>query len=156
MGLGVSRVRHERGFTLVELLVVFALLALMMGLVPIAFDRLRESAQYRDTLRTMISDLRTARYRAIAEGEDVRFRVNLAERTYGVSGQSSRLLPPSLNVRAVVAGKELTANESAAISFLPDGGATGGSIDLFRPSGAGTRLRVDWLSGQVTHESIAP
>lgn len=150
----MRQLRHERGFTLVELLVVFALLALMMGLVPMAFDRLRESAQYRDTLRTMISDLRTARYRAIAEGGDVRFRVNLGERTYGVSGQSMRQLPPALSVRAVVAGKELTANESAAISFLPDGGATGGSIDIFRPSGAGTRLRVDWLSGQVTHESI--
>ena len=86
----MRQLRHERGFTLVELLVVFALLALMMGLVPMAFDRLRESAQYRDTLRTMISDLRTARYRAIAEGGGVRFRVNLGERTYGVSGQSMR------------------------------------------------------------------
>lgn len=152
----MCRVRSERGFTLVELLVVFALLALMIGLVPVAFDRLRESAQYRDTLRTMISDLRTARYRAIAEGEDIRFRVNLAERTYGVSGQTMRELPSSLSLRAIVAGKELIGNESAAINFLPDGGATGGSIDLFRSSGAGTRLRIDWLSGQVTLESIGP
>lgn len=152
----MCRVRSERGFTLVELLVVFALLALMIGLVPVAFDRLRESAQYRDTLRTMISDLRAARYRAIAEGEDIRFRVNLAERTYGVSGQTMRELPSSLSLRAIVAGKELIGNESAAINFLPDGGATGGSIDLFRSSGAGTRLRIDWLSGQVTLESIGP
>lgn len=150
----VGQAPSQRGFTLVELLVVFALLALMIGLVPMAFDRLRESAQYRDTLRGITSDLRTARYRAIAGGEDVRFKVNLAERTYGISGQSMRELPPAINVRAVVAGKELTANESAAISFLPNGGATGGSIDVFRPSGAGTRLRVDWLSGQVTQELI--
>ncbi len=38
------------GFTLIELLVVIALMALIVGLVPIAFGRLHESAQYRDTV----------------------------------------------------------------------------------------------------------
>ena len=41
-----ARRRRAAGFTLVELLVVFALLALIVGLVPIAFNRLNESAQY--------------------------------------------------------------------------------------------------------------
>ena len=49
--------RRERGFTLVELLVVFAILALLVGLIPVAFDRFRDSAQYRDTVRTMLSHL---------------------------------------------------------------------------------------------------
>ncbi|HET7867879.1 MAG TPA: prepilin-type N-terminal cleavage/methylation domain-containing protein, partial [Burkholderiaceae bacterium] len=62
-----------RGFTLVELLVVFAIAALLIALVPIAFDRLRESAQYRQTLRSILTDMRTARTRAMAEGSEVRF-----------------------------------------------------------------------------------
>ena len=44
--------RRERGFTLIELLVVFAIMALLIGLAPVAFDRMRDSAQYRDTVRT--------------------------------------------------------------------------------------------------------
>ncbi len=45
---------------------------------------------------------------------------------------------------------------NAVIRFLPGGGATGGSIDVIRASGAGTRLRVEWLSGRVTRESLPP
>jgi general secretion pathway protein H len=59
-------------------------------------------------------------------------------------------------VRATVAGTELSAQQEAAIRFLPDGGATGGSIDILRASGQGVRLRVDWLSGRITQEALAP
>ena len=38
--------QRERGFTLIELLVVFAIMALLMGLVPMAFDKMRDAAQY--------------------------------------------------------------------------------------------------------------
>ena len=53
--------QRERGFTLIELLVVFGIMALLIGLAPVAFDRMRDSAQYRDTVRTMLSQMRGAR-----------------------------------------------------------------------------------------------
>lgn len=147
--------RIERGFTLVELLVVFAVVALLSALVPLAFERLRESAQYRDTVRGMLSDIRQARYRALAEGREVRFRVDLAERNYGLEGRPAKKVPEPLRLRATVADIELTAAQSAGILFLPSGGATGGTIEIVRPSGAGVRLTVDWLSGGVAQSPIA-
>ena len=60
----LASVRRVAGFTLIELLVVFALLALIVGLMPIAFNRLHESAQYRDTVRAVLTDLRAARSRS--------------------------------------------------------------------------------------------
>jgi general secretion pathway protein H len=143
-----------RGFTLLELLVVFAIASVLMALVPIAFDRLREGAQYRDALRTMMSEMRQARQQALSQGGSVRFKVDLGTRTYGREGLSMHPLPESVQVRATVASVELRPDQVAAIEFLPSGGATGGSIDLLRASGAGTRLRVDWLSGRVEQQPL--
>ena len=147
--------RAVRGFTLIELLVVFALVALMTALVPLAFDRLRESSQYRNAVRTVLSDIRQARYRALTEGREVRFGVDLPGRSFGVEGRPAHRLPEPLRLRAIIADIELAADQSAAIRFLPTGGATGGSIEIVRPGGAGTRFTVDWLSGAVSQSALA-
>ena len=148
--------QRERGFTLIELLVVFAIMALLMGLVPMAFDKMRDAAQYRDVLRGMISEIRFARQQANQGHTVVRFSVNLGERIYQSDGRTAKPIPSPLEVRATVAGAELQGQGVASIRFLPSGGATGGSVDILRPSGVGTRLRVDWLSGQVSQEALSP
>lgn len=148
--------RRERGFTLIELLVVFAIMGLLISVTPMAYQKLRESAQYRDVLRTMLSDMRSARQQALLTHAEVRFSVDLNQRSYGTQERTVHTLPEPLEVRATVAGIELVPGGMASISFLPSGGATGGSIEILRPSGAGTRLRVDWLSGRVTQEPLAP
>ena len=91
--------RPASGFTLVELLVVFALLALLVGLVPIAFGKLQESVQYRDTVRAALSDMRTARFLAQSRGTEVRFVVNLQQRSFGIEGQPPHLVMPPLELR---------------------------------------------------------
>jgi general secretion pathway protein H len=147
-------VRADRGFTLVELLVVLAVVGILAAMVPLAFERMRESAQYRDTVRAVLTDIRQARHRAVSEGREVRFGIDLLQRSYGMEGRPLRLLPEPLRLRATVADVEVSADQQAAIRFLPDGGATGGSIEVLRPSGAGTRLTVDWLSGGVTQTPV--
>ncbi len=152
----MNAVQRVRGFTLVELLVVFAIMALVVGLVPLAYERLREGAQYRDAVRTMFSQLRAARALAIEQGREVRFTANLAQRSYGLDGESPKALPEPLQLRATVAEREISPQGQVAIRFLPSGGATGGSLEILRAPGAGTRLRVDWLSGRTTQEALLP
>ncbi|RYF31706.1 MAG: prepilin-type N-terminal cleavage/methylation domain-containing protein [Comamonadaceae bacterium] len=148
--------RRDSGFTLVELLVVFAIMALLISVTPIAYQKMRDTAQYRDVLRTMYSELRAARQQAASTHAETRFSVNLKQRSYGTQGRVEHSLPESLTVRATVASTEMSGNGIAAIRFLADGGATGGSIDVLRSSGGGARLRVDWLSGRVTQETLSP
>jgi general secretion pathway protein H len=145
-----------RGFTLVELLVVIAIMALIVGLMPVAFGRLHESAQYRDTVRAVLADMRAARQQALVEGSEVRFAVNLQQRRFGVEGGPQREVPEPLELRAVMAASETGGDGSMAVRFLPRGGASGGSVDVIRPSGSGVRLRVDWFSGRIEQEPVEP
>lgn len=147
----------QRGFTLIELLVVLAIGALLVGLVPSAFDRLREVSQYRDAVRAVVLDLRQARQEALTLGRFVAFEINLSDRQFGIEGQSKKTLPTFLEVKTIVGSQtEPDTNPQAVIGFLPDGGSTGGTIELIRQSGTGVRIRVDWLFGKVTQEPRTP
>ena len=145
-----------RGFTLVELLVVFALGALLVGLAPVAFGRLTEAVQYRDTVRALLNDFRAARLAARSQGHDVRFVVNLSQRTFGVEGGAVTSVPPSLQLHAVTATQEAGGDGTVGIRFLPKGGASGGSVDVVRGNGDGVRLRVDWFSARIEQERLQP
>lgn len=138
------------------MLVVFALMALLAAVVPVAYEKMREGSQYRNTLRQMANVMREARRQASVEQTNVRFELDLRARSFGVQGGHRYVVPESLEVRATVGDVELADTGLAAIRFLPNGGATGGSIDIVRKSGGGTRLRVDWMLGEISQEALAP
>lgn len=145
----------QRGFTLVELLAVLAIASLLVGLAPVAYNKARESAQYRSTLRVMMADLRQARQLAVTQNRPVTFALDFRQRTHGIESLAQHTWPAELQIRATV-GQQLAKQDSAAIVFLPGGGSTGGSVELIRSNGTGTRLRVDWFSGQITQERLLP
>lgn len=148
---------RQRGFTLLELLVVFAIGAMLVALVPPAFDRLRDVTQYRDTVRAIVVELRQARQQAKTYGKAVAFHVDLSTREFGIQGQTPKSVPKSLELKATVGRDEsVDGVHLAAITFTPEGGSTGGTIELVRSSGAGVRIRVDWLLGQITQEPRQP
>lgn len=144
--------KRWQGFTLLELLVVFAIMALLVGIVPPAMGKLRDAVAYRQTLQEVTALLRKARQQAVLSGAPVSFVLDARAREYGIAGLARTRLPDGLQMQAVTA--EGVAEHGQAIVFLPEGGATGGSIVLARPTGEGVRLRVDWLSGMVSKEPL--
>lgn len=140
-----------------ELLVVVAIGSLLMAMTPLAYQRINASAEYRSTVRTMRTEMRAAREAALQTHVPQRFQVDVPGRRFGA--QNWHPLPDSVQVHTTVADVEMR-DGVASILFLPQGGATGGSVEIVRAAGAsrgmGTRLRVDWLTGQITQESLLP
>lgn len=143
-----------RGFTLVEVMVALAIAAVLLAVAPVALGRAYETMQYRATVRTMLAELNGARLEASRRGRPATFTVDLEARRFGIDEQLRSSVPDALGVRVVVAQDEIRPPGRAAIRFYPEGGATGGSVELTRASGSGVRLRVDWLFGRVTQEPL--
>ncbi len=115
------------GFTLIEILIVLALMGLVAGVV---WPRLGARTPALDSVAASLArELRTTREAALA-GAEVR-RVDLAE----VQG----LLPAGFAVEG--AGLPLV--------FLPNGAASGASFLVRDRSGAVLRVEVDGLTGRV-------
>ncbi|HRQ56938.1 MAG TPA: type II secretion system protein [Azoarcus taiwanensis] len=141
------------GFTLLELVVAVSIAGLLLAVTPFAVSRAYEAVEYRSTVRHLLAGLKGARLEAMRSGRSARFTVDQELRRFGVGERLDGEIPSRLQVRMIVAETEVSGSERASIRFYPDGSATGGSIELYRPSGDGVRLRVDWLLGRVTQEA---
>lgn len=136
--------RRDDGFTLLELLVVLAILGVVVGLAVPLFGRAMPGMQLQASARAVAAELRSARGRAIAANDEFVIAVDVQRRTVG-----SIALDPSIGLSLYTAAEELTDGAAGGIRFYPDGSSTGGRVRLV---GAGREydVRIDWISGGVT------
>lgn len=153
--------RPQSGFTLMELLIVFAIAALVVGVTVPFGARFYDTMQYRSALREISSAASSARYQAITGGQAMDLLLHPGRREFAVEPAGLPLeeiamesLPGDLRLD-VVSAREVSPGEGlSAIRFYPQGGSTGGSVSVIRDNGVGARLRVDWLLGRVTQEAL--
>jgi general secretion pathway protein H len=144
-----------RGFSLIELMVALAIISVALGASVTAYPKMQESMAYRSAIRGVLAAMNTARSEARRTGLSAVFYVDSDSRTYGVGERELGQFPAAIDVRFVVAGQEASKQGRGQIRFEPNGGATGGSVDLLRgKSGGGVRVRVDWLFGSVSQETL--
>lgn len=92
----------------------------------------------------------------MARGEVVPFEFDVRARNFSVPGERPVHLPSGVNVRLIVGVSALRGDGGGVILFYADGGSSGGSLEILRGSGGGVRLRVDWLFGRISEESLLP
>ena len=124
-----SQPRGHSGFTLVELLVVMALLALVVGLVATSLSRSISGAESRVAARKIVAALRYTRTQAILQKTETVFMVDTEERSYQAPDRNEVVLPEGIDVLLTTARSELTSETAGGIRFFPDGGSTGALCD---------------------------
>jgi len=140
--------RHN-GFTLLELLVVLALLAMTYALIPPMFSLGGSTAELKAGARQVAAGLRKARSQAIVSRSETTLTLNVESRSFLLSGDDKpRILPRQAEIAVYTAQGEVVDANNAAIRFYPDGSSTGGRVTL----AMGERkylIDVDWLTGQT-------
>ncbi len=144
--------RRWRGVTLMELLVVLVLMSALLALVPPLFDRGLSGTGLNAVAREMMAAMRYARSTAVSRRQPVAFTLDLEQHRYHVDGRRPVALPETLQLELLTGQSELRGSGAGAVTFYPDGSASGGSLTLVSEAQQ-LRLDVDWLSGRVSlHE----
>jgi len=114
------------GFTLLELLVVLAVIGVAGAVALPAVAGRSATGQARVAARDLVTTLRAARAEAVAANRPV-------------TVENTRRAPTGVQVARIDGG-------TRPVTFFPDGGSTGGRF-LVQPGGIA--VEIDWLSGAV-------
>jgi general secretion pathway protein H len=133
------------GFTMLEMLVALAVLGMAGALASQLLRPQSPRLRLESSTRAICGTLRAARSRAIASSAPAVVAFDLANKTYASPVGGLALLPKDISLRLNVARDEAR-GETAAIRFFPDGGASGGDIDL-ELNGRRAAISVNWLTG---------
>jgi len=139
----------ERGFTLVEILVVIMIMGAVAAMIGSAMGYSLTGQQMRSASRDLIAALRYTRGQAIVKREPQVLMLNVDEKSYRAASRAPVRLPEQFDLAIETARQEMVSQGEAGIRFYPDGSSTGGNIELSRGDTV-WRIDINWLTGEVT------
>lgn len=148
--------RAERGFTLLEMIIVLVISVLGFAVIGSNLNSGNESTRLQATARDLASALRYAQSQSLITHQPVSVTVDLRDNSYIISNRDKVYrFDEQIDVSLTVAEEEFKQDEYGSIKFFGDGSSTGGRVILEW----GKQLRrvdVNWITGQVTiHDNAA-
>jgi general secretion pathway protein H len=147
-----ARTEHaagERGFALIEILCVLAIIGLLAAIILPSIPRATSRARLESYAVATAALLKADRNAALRRRIQVTTQIDAATRSIrsGVTGRIIRL-PADVSLDAMLASRCADRDAGGSIDFFPSGMSCGGVIALARP-GMGFEVRVNWLTGGV-------
>lgn len=147
---------RSRGFTLLEVIVVIAIVGVVSALVLPAMQAGSRQSAVRRSVREFISAARQASAIAVRTRKPTALVVWPDDASFGVEGRENRYeLPEFAEFGEIVGGEEAEASDEIRFDFYPSGSSAGGSVEIeFTPSDRRQSyiLVLDPLIGRVRIE----
>jgi general secretion pathway protein H len=139
----------QAGFTLIEMIVVIAILSLALVLIGVRGTPVSPATHARAAAEEVAGSLRRARAEALMRNAEIPFTLYLAPGAYTAGTGAPQPLPGDVRLALFTQQDETASGTQGRIRFFPDGSSSGGRISL---AGGGRVwwVGVDWLSGRVT------
>jgi general secretion pathway protein H len=139
----------ERGFTLMEMLVVMAVMGIVAALAMPRFHHALPGLDYTHAVHNLASALRQTRAAAISSGQMRSLELDIDDAIYRYPGQPRADIPAGIAIDLLAGRDGLSlVDQRARFDFYPDGSSAGGRIALAQ----GDRLSIlaiDWLTGRI-------
>ena len=141
--------KRRDGYTILELLVTIAILALIAAIINPDFGTWVKRQSFANSFDDLYSNLMTVKSEAMTRGTTSRINLTLqVDGTYTISGYVSALPTPTCSSGAVAiqlfsrelsvpSGYQVTGNGVGNVCFYRDGSSTGGQY-VYDDGGAGT------------------
>ena len=140
------------GFTLVEVLIVLAIMALATTLFMTGVRTGTTGAELREATREMTAALNEARSLAIA-GNRVTALVIEQQPSLPRATRASIVLSPRVSIAVRASAASAGEGSGSAIYFFPDGSSSGGEIE-FTAGTAREIVSVDWFTGHASAQEL--
>lgn len=138
--------RAERGFTLLELLVVLAIIAAIATAFPLALNRFVPARRIDAAARVLVADLRLAQARSVAVNAPV--VLEPGEHGYRITPDVIRRWNANTSLQLRSADD---AHGLEVLRLFPDGSTSGGRL-VISDGGRARRVTVSPLTGRVRLE----
>ncbi|WP_417452077.1 prepilin-type N-terminal cleavage/methylation domain-containing protein [Kordiimonas sp.] len=137
----------EAGYTLLEVLVVIAIIGIVMAALPSAYARLVPQFQVHAFADELALTARKLREEARLMQHITAIRVDSEGKAVDIDGLETIGVPTGIKITFTqpISWKSIGDN---TVEFYPTGGSSGGVMELAR-GGTVAKVSIDWLSGAV-------
>jgi len=157
----------DRGFSLIEMVVVLVLLSLAVALVAPSLSRFSRSVGLKAAAKKVSGLLRYYRSEAVNKGQvyqvlfdpelrelKVKPMESTEEKGEDKPPQKIYSLPQGIRMKEIKVESPQYPSDIPSIEFYPNGGSNGGTILLDSEDRKGYRIKIHFLTGTVQVESV--
>jgi len=149
-----SRNNLESGITLLEMIVVLAIISISLIIVAPNFKTSNRNATSQHKVKEIITLISDTRNQAIRKNKESVFFIDIENKQYwSSSAVLKKNIPTYFEIKILAADKEYLDEVTGGIRFYPDGSSTGGTISL-KGNNEIQQINIDWLTGHTKLRNV--